>query len=619
MKKIRIWQTIREAFNLYLKNFKLLVLIGLTGSILPVVSQFIPEGNTALNALDIIITILGFFVSFWVQVALIKSIAAMIKKQSPEYADSFSQSAGKIWPYILNTVILSLLTLLGFLALVLPGFYLSVIYGFVAMAVVIEDEKKISPFKMSAALVKGNFWQVFLFGLSLGLLCLPVLAFLLLCGYLLHIDIRSLAYNPVLGAGGGVFQGLIIPFFAAANLVLYFKLKKLKSRSSVLKNKKNLKPVLNGFVAILVLGTVLFFSGLAVYKLVLRIYVNKYTEAVKKNPCADDQKDAFNSLPVSVIVDKLAVKKSQFIKTDSAFIVSDIERFRLNNRDTIGAVWPEGAVFTDINGKIIRNIVFNSRAGGHVDIVDMTNDGKPEFLNRGSWSEDAALLDETGKETWRYTGKDGVDDSEAGDMDGDGKKEIVVGFNGSGGVRLYNPDKGEIWKKSGGNIWSVAISDINNDGKNEIIHTASGGSIFIRDKDGNILKESKPEHYLAHFRMSDWFDSKGRIFLMAGDKGKLRVYNTEGKDLAGFNITEISDPYFSTGAVVKSSNAYYAAAFSRVMPDNSMIYIFDRKGNVMYSEKIKGKCFSIMPFKKGFLAGCRGEVAYYELGDVTEK
>ena len=62
---------------------------------------------------------------------------------------------------------LYVLTGIGFILLIVPGLYLTTIFIFADIAVVLENKKYMDAFHRSMDLVKGCFWQVFLFLLSL--------------------------------------------------------------------------------------------------------------------------------------------------------------------------------------------------------------------------------------------------------------------------------------------------------------------------------------------------------------------------------------------------------------------------------------------------------------------
>jgi hypothetical protein len=243
LKKIGIWATVKESLGFYFKNFNLLFLISLAGAALAALTAIAPvKGSVLLTVLVFPFSIAGIIVGLWAGIAIITSAAALYNRKKTGFMAAFKSAWPKMWPYIYNSLFLSMIVLLGFVVLAIPGFYLAVIFSFVTVAVVVEDHKKISPFKFSAALVKNNFWTVFLYGLAVALTLLPVGIVCLIAMIPFWDSLKQGATNPALSLIMQIVSAAIMPFPLAANYVLYAKLKKLKQRTPDLRDKKSLAP-----------------------------------------------------------------------------------------------------------------------------------------------------------------------------------------------------------------------------------------------------------------------------------------------------------------------------------------------------------------------------------------
>ncbi len=139
-----------------------------------------------------------------------------------------------------------------------------------------------------------------------------------------------------------------------------------------------------------------------------------------------------------------------------------------------------------------------------------------------------------------------------GDVDGDGKGEIVVG-PGAGGrphIRIFNgygqaeyPGYFALDKKFAGGVW-VATGDVNNDGKEEIIVTPSKGGgpqVTIHDQFGKILGNffAYPNGYRdgVHVAAADTDGDGVKEIVTAPDRGgrvPVRVFERNGQKIGEF-------------------------------------------------------------------------------------
>lgn len=111
------------------------------------------------------------------------------------------------WKYAAVSVLAGAATIIGLVLLIVPGIIIGITFGFSLYLVL---EKNLSPFdalRASAALTKGNRWNLFLLGLAL--LGINILGFCaIFVGLLITIPISGLAivhaYRMLSGAGGAV-------------------------------------------------------------------------------------------------------------------------------------------------------------------------------------------------------------------------------------------------------------------------------------------------------------------------------------------------------------------------------------------------------------------------------
>ena len=317
------------------------------------------------------------------------------------------------------------------------------------------------------------------------------------------------------------------------------------------------------------------------------------------------------------------LRQSVFVQEPSLGVVTDIVEGELDPAPDgeIGLAGPNGAVFVDQTGKQKAKVSF-SNPGEHVDIIDVEGDGVCEFMNRGSWSAPASVMDHHGAVLWTYGGPPGVDDMGAGDVNGDGRLEFGVGFNGGGGVHLLDSHGKKQWQQPDGNAWHVELVDTNRDGKAEVVNSNAGGQITVRDATGAVVSQGQPPGYLAHFSICRWPTAKDQQHaLLAGD-GTIWVLQFDGSVAKRLDAPQASTLSTARGVPVvlaPDGSTYFATAVAALPSQASVLYVHDKAGSLVYQEVLAEPCASIAAVRLGdaktdaLLVGGDGKVLKYEL------
>ncbi|MGO9464459.1 MAG: WD40 repeat domain-containing protein [Isosphaeraceae bacterium] len=120
---------------------------------------------------------------------------------------------------------------------------------------------------------------------------------------------------------------------------------------------------------------------------------------------------------------------------------------------------------------------------------------------RKPWGDSVIAFNSAGKILWKQTSGDGVDDVWAADLDGDGRDEVIIGYNGSGGLEVLDHAGVRRWKNTQlVNVLHVTAGDLAGDKKKEVI--ATGG--LVGDKEKEVA--SAPEEGVVHL-----FDADGKV------------------------------------------------------------------------------------------------------------
>jgi hypothetical protein len=287
--------------------------------------------------------------------------------------------------------------------------------------------------------------------------------------------------------------------------------------------------------------------------------------------------------------------------------VTDVKRTLSAELAIVGT---RAAVFLPPKQGTPRIVEFRGRAG-HAELLEWPG-GQPRYLDRGGggW-ETGALIGEDGTRLWQPESGFGMDDLAAGDLDGDGLPEFVAGYNGGGGVRLFDASGKLRWRQDDGNVWHVEIVDADGDGKLKIVHSNAAGQITIRDVNGQVLKRVQTEGYFSEFSLVQW--PPPRIGLLHAGDGLTRIANFDGSVRVRLGTPDTSFLGDAHAAVAHFGGSdYLVLAVSESHWDRTQLFVFDEGGVLRYREVVSAPRVAVAaPDPDTFLLGCGGRVLRY--------
>ena len=278
--------------------------------------------------------------------------------------------------------------------------------------------------------------------------------------------------------------------------------------------------------------------------------------------------------------------KSTYLQDSRLGAISDIVTGQLDGKpgQDIGFAGAQGALIISQSAKSFIPLSGNL---DRVNIIDVENDGVCEFMNRGSWSCAASLMDHAGRTVWTYGGSSGVDDMAAGDINKDGKLEFAVGFNGGGGIHLVSTSGVKVWSRTDGNVWHVEMVDTNGDGKLEVVHSNAAGVMTIRDGAGGVLKTGRPADYFSHFSLCAWPAKSSPRYALSAGEGAIRLYGYDGATVLQLKAPKCGRLFSANGAPVKlkaGQPEYLAVVVDSGHGAGSILYVYDSKKLLVYQE-----------------------------------
>ena len=159
-------EAIRFGWNTTLHNFRFLLLV----FAIVVGVSFLPRIINLLEVpifLSILVGIVFFVVNSILSLGVIAIVLKFVKNEKPTIQDLVSKKH-LFSKYIFSNILVSILTIIGFLFFIIPGIVLAVRMQFYVYFIVEEEVGPIDAIKKSWNLTKGSFWNIFFFGLLAG-------------------------------------------------------------------------------------------------------------------------------------------------------------------------------------------------------------------------------------------------------------------------------------------------------------------------------------------------------------------------------------------------------------------------------------------------------------------
>lgn len=156
---------LKASYNLFKKNWKTLILMTLVLFVVQVVPELLGE--------SFIVGIVSSILNVFVGIGFMYATLSLVDGDSITFKEMFTRPSGRDIVFVLLASLLSgILTMIGFILLIVPGIILA--FGLSQVTYLVIDKKAgiIESLKKSWKITNGYKWRIFVIGFRAGLIAL---------------------------------------------------------------------------------------------------------------------------------------------------------------------------------------------------------------------------------------------------------------------------------------------------------------------------------------------------------------------------------------------------------------------------------------------------------------
>lgn len=234
----------------------------------------------------------------------------------------------------------------------------------------------------------------------------------------------------------------------------------------------------------------------------------------------------------------------------------------------------------------------NGRFFNRTEPVEDTNQNSCKYLAYSIF-DSAYILNDEGLLLWKSADKSNGKPTGAanGDVDGDGKPEIILYHRYREGIHLYNLDGKLIWKQPVYSFGTLAIENVIGDEVKEVIYSnsnnANGKTTFtVLGAKGAVLQELKLQTHSSEFVIISWPDKNSDPHILLTEEKKIRLVDFSGKTVLELDAPG-SRPFGKVSAVtvrLAKDKPRYIAVRKKLHPDLMVLFVYDHTGKLVYQK-----------------------------------
>ena len=175
--------------------------------------------------------------------------------------------------------------------------------------------------------------------------------------------------------------------------------------------------------------------------------------------------------------------------------------------------------------------------GSEIRLANLVAGDEREIISFDPWGTAVEARNSVGQELWSYDVGHGVDDVWAHDLDGDGADEVIIGYNGTGGLHVLDRRGKLKWKDTSiGNVWHVAAGNVDDDKDIEVVTTSARGMVHIFSPEGKNKHNRSVPLYANMVRISPKKNDTPSKILAAGSADRESMVMIDGDGKVDFQL-----------------------------------------------------------------------------------
>jgi hypothetical protein len=159
--KLQIIPTIKQGLEVIIKNPTILAVILFYAFLQSVIIYFFvyaPETELEYFGLYILISSV---ISFFLSSIIIIMIYDVVKNNRVSLSEAINLLIRRFIFILIGCILYYIVVILGLIALIIPGIFFFIKFGFINYLILLDNERIINSFKKSWQITQGNWWRIF--------------------------------------------------------------------------------------------------------------------------------------------------------------------------------------------------------------------------------------------------------------------------------------------------------------------------------------------------------------------------------------------------------------------------------------------------------------------------